>query len=267
MPKLDSAILTLNSIATRPQDNIAPVSRLLVTALYLLAVLSVPLQSPQILMWLAVYPVFLAEMTGQGFGRVFVKSLWVVPLLMLIGIFNPVYDTAAAFHIGNVTVSRGWVSLVSLMLRGLLCMQALLLLTGQVGVYGFCDALAKCRCPRILVTQLLFTYRYMLVVLQEAQSMDNARKSRGFGRRSYPIGLWGRMIGQLLVRSYERAMRIHRAMLSRGFDGVMPASSPETASPARNSVLYVIIWALVIAALRFVPLSQLVASVASNHLK
>lgn len=51
--------------------------------------------------------------------------------------------------------------------------------------------------------------------------MDNARRSRGYGKRSYSPRLWGIFIGQLLIRTVARAERIHRAMLSRGFDGTV----------------------------------------------
>lgn len=257
MPKLDNAILTLNRLARPTSGRMSAIASLAITVAYLAAVLSVPMQEPQIMVWLAIFPVIQAETDGIGFGRLFVQSLWVLPLVVLIGVFNPVYDTATAFYVGTHAVSRGWVSFVSLVLRGLLSMQALLLLTRSAGIYGVCDALRRCGCPKVLVVQLQFTYRYMLVMLEEAQGMDRARKARGFGRTSYPLKMWGRMVGQLLVRSYERAGRIHRAMLSRGFDGTIPV--PDTYRQQNRKAAawtYFIGWLSIIALLRFLPLSD-----------
>lgn len=195
-------------------------------------------------------------MSGIGFARVFGKSLWVLPLILLIGIFNPFIDTQTAFTIGGVAVSRGWVSFFSIMLRGLLAVQAVVILTMTAGFYDMCHAMRRFGCPKVLVTQLQFTYRYMVVVVEEAVGMDRARKARGFGRNSYPLRMWGRMVGQLLVRSYERATRIYRAMLSRGFDGTMPLSRPQHMSGL--SWVFMLIWVAVMLALRLINISQLI---------
>ncbi|MDD3108585.1 MAG: energy-coupling factor transporter transmembrane component T, partial [Alistipes sp.] len=102
----------------------------------------------------------------------------------------------------------------------------------------------------VLSTQLLFVYRYLFVLLQEALSMTRARDARSFGRRSYPLRVWGVMIGQLLIRTFERAERIHRAMLSRGFDGRIRSL---TIPPPwqRRDTLFLSVWGAVFVVLRF----------------
>lgn len=253
MPRLESALITLNS-ATRPAYTVVnAVAMLLVTAAYLVVVLTVPLSMPQRLVWLAAYPVVQSEMSGIGFGRVFLLSLWVLPLAVAIGIFNPLIETRTALTVCGVEVNEGWVSLLSIILRGLLSMQAAIIMTRSAGFYGICGALRRLGTPKVLVVQILFTYRYMEVVVSEALGMDRARKARGFGRGSYPLTMWGRMVGQLLVRSYERAGRIHRAMLARGFDGTLPTGrETETGKPNNlRSWIFVIIWIGIFAAIRF----------------
>ena len=86
--------------------------------------------------------------------------------------------------------------------------------------------------------------------------MDRARKARGFGRRNYPLRMWARMVGQLLVRSYERAARVHRAMLARGFDGTMPLS--HRTRMTRRSWCFIAAWTAVVFLLRFADISSLV---------
>lgn len=255
MSKLENALISLNSLSRPSVRRTSATAVLLVTLVYLVAVLSVPLYEPERIIWLAVYPVVQSEVSGIGFGRVFVRSLWVLPLIMLIGVFNPVLDTQTAFTVGSVAVSRGWVSFFSIALRGLMALQAVLLLAMTTGFYDMCGALRRIGCPRVLVTQLQFTYRYMAVIVEEALWMDRARKARGFGRDSYPLRMWGRMIGQLLLRSYERASRVHRAMLARGFDGTMPLSSPR--KMGAGQWLFVGGWTAVILFLRIVGLSSL----------
>lgn len=144
MPKLESALISLHALG-RPAagGRITATASLAVTLVYLVAVLSVPLYAPQRIVWLAVYPVVSAEMSGIGFGRVFVKSLWVLPLVALIGMFNPMIDTETAFTVSGVAVSRGWVSFTSIALRGMLAVQAVLVLTLSAGFFDMCDSMRR----------------------------------------------------------------------------------------------------------------------------
>ena len=246
--KLDRAIIALNGLGLEKDSQTAALPLLLVTLVYLICLLSVPLDSPDRIIWFAAYPVVQSEFSGLGYGRVFVKSLWILPLILLIAIFNPLFDTRGAVEIAGFSVSYGWLSFFSLLLRGLLAMQAVIILTLCTGFYDLCISLHKLGCPKILVTQLQFTYRYMLVMVREASDMDKARRSRGFGRKSYPLKLWGAMIGQLLIRSYERALRINNAMLSRGFNGIMPHN--HSIALRKGDWCFILIWIPILVLIR-----------------
>lgn len=259
MSKLESALISLNSLCKPVERHISAVSLFIVTICYLISVLSIPLSEPQNLIWFAVYPIILSEMSGIGFRKLFFKSLWVLPFIIVIGIFNPFIDTERAFNIGKIPVSCGWVSFFSIILRGLLSVQAVILLAKCSGFYDMCNAMRRLYFPQILITQIQFTYRYMMVITEEALGMDRARKARGFGRKTYPLSMWGRFVGQLLIRSYERALRIHRAMLSRGFNGTLPESSPSKMNNA--SLVFLIIWVILFVVLRFISISQFLSIV------
>lgn len=249
MSRLENVILSLHAMSRPVSSRVSSAALLVVTLVYLAAVLSVPLYAPQTIVWLAVYPVVQAEMSGIGFGKVFVKSLWILPVVALIGIFNPFIDTQTAFTVGHVAVSRGWVSFVSIMIRGMLAVQAVVILSGSAGFYDICASMRRLGCPRVLVTQLQFTFRYLIVIAEEALAMDRARKSRGFGRKSYPMRMWARMTGQLLLRSHERARRVNQAMLARGFNGTVPVSSMNRMDS--RSRVFLLLWSAVILSVRF----------------
>ena len=68
-----------------------------------------------------------------------------------------------------------------------------------------------------------FMLRYVNVVSDEMERMKVARQSRGFEAKG--IADWKiltQAAGALFIRSYERGERVHLAMLSRGYVGVMP---------------------------------------------
>lgn len=254
MSEIDKAYIEITAVARgRRQLSWAP-AMLIVTVIYLAAVLSIPLYSPQRLIWLAAYPIIASEITGAGFGRIFIKSLWILPLVAFIGIFDPFVDKAVAFTVHGVAVSRGWVSFFSILLRGLLSFQAVLILVSATGFIDIFNSLRKLGLPEVLTTQLMLTYRYISVILEEAIIMKRAREARGFGRKSYPLTMWGRFIGQLLLRSMNRAANIHRCMKARGFDGSLPTGN--RISWNKSCWLWLLVWTALIAALRFVDFSS-----------
>ena len=78
--------------------------------------------------------------------------------------------------------------------------------------------------PRVMTAIAGFTIRYVEVVLAELQRMRTARIARG----DDPRFLWQaraviRSAGTLLVRCFERGERVQLAMISRGWDGGIPA--------------------------------------------
>ncbi len=232
---------------------------LVVTLLYLICVLSVPIYQPQKLIWLAAYPIVASEIEGIGYGRIFLRSLWILPLVLFIGVFNPFIETEIAFRIGNVAINRGWLSFTSIIIRGLLSFQAVLILVGTTGFIDIFNSLRKIGCPALLTTQLLLTYRYISVIIDQIIIMKRAREARGYGRKSYPFKMWGQFIGQLLLLSMQRATWIHRAMDARGFDGTLPTGNAVKWS--KSSLLWLIAWCVIIICLRFIDFSTLI-----NHL-
>jgi len=90
------------------------------------------------------------------------------------------------------------------------------------GMHALCAGLAALGTPRVFTAQLLFLWRYAFVLGGEGARMATAREARG-GRGSPTLAVYGSLAGHLLLRAFERAERIHRAMLARGFDGEIRA--------------------------------------------
>ena len=100
---------------------------------------------------------------------------------------------------------------------------AVLLLAATTRLSDLLHALERFRVPGAFLMIVHFLYRYLFVLSEEAQHMRYAHRSRGAGR-GWPLR-WQAVaaaIAVLFVRSYARAERIHRAMLARGFAGVLP---------------------------------------------
>jgi len=125
---------------------------------------------------------------------------------------------------------RGIQGLGTLFARAILCLMLLILLTNTTRFVELLRGLRKLGCPRILVVNLSFLYRYFFVLTEEVLRMKQARDCRRVGRAPFrkELKILSSMLGTLLIRSFERAERMHSAMLSRGFSGDFPVAEART---------------------------------------
>jgi cobalt/nickel transport system permease protein len=93
-----------------------------------------------------------------------------------------------------------------------------LLSTTQIFSLG--HAMGQLHFPDKITHLFLFTFRYIHVIYQEYHRLINAMKMRGFVPRTnmHTYKSYAYLVGMLLVKSYDRAERIHKAMLCRGFN-------------------------------------------------
>ncbi|HET9516341.1 MAG TPA: cobalt ECF transporter T component CbiQ [Actinoplanes sp.] len=100
-----------------------------------------------------------------------------------------------------------------------------LLLAATTTMRDLIIGLDRLRCPQILTMIATFMLRYLDVLAGEARRMRVARLSRGddprflWQLRGFATGL-----GALFLRAFERGERVYLAMVSRGYDGRMPAA-------------------------------------------
>lgn len=83
-------------------------------------------------------------------------------------------------------------------------------------------ALTYVRAPLLLTEIIQFIYRYTMVLADEALRMKDAILCRG-GQRSLPAAAGA--VGILFARALQRAEGLHRAMLSRGYNGRLPEAT------------------------------------------
>lgn len=227
-------------------------AKLLATTVFLATMLSLPPGDLSELLLYALFPLGAAAMGRLDYGRICRRSLIAVPFVAFVGLFNVLCDRTPALRIGPLAVSGGWLSLVSLTVRAMLSVQALLVLIESTGFHRLCRSMQRLGLPALFTTQLLFVHRYLFVLTQEALALSRARDARSFGRASYPLRTWATLVGQLLIRTFERAERIDRSMRARGFTGRIPpqtgGNAPwrlrDTCFAAGWSLLFVLIRAL-----------------------
>lgn len=205
--------------ADSPVHRVDPRAKVVVTLLFIVAVVSFGKYQLLPMLPFLLFPVALASDAGVPGRWITTRLLAAAPFAVLVGAFNPLLDRAVVAHVGGLAVTGGWVSYGSIIARFLLTTAAALVLIATTSFAGVANALQRLGVPEVFATQLLFLYRYVFVLAEEALSMQRARDLRSFGRRGSGIRVFGRMLGGLLLRTYARAQRIYAAMLLRGFDG------------------------------------------------
>ena len=231
MGTIESALLNIGYLETlsyqqTPLHRLDPRVKLLTTLGFIVAVVSCGKYEISGLIPFIIYPVALVAVGNLPPAYLARKVLLAAPFALFIGIFNPLLDRATLVHLGPLAISGGWVSFASIMLRFTLTVSAALILIASTGFNAVCLALEKLGVPNSLVVQLLFLYRYLFVLADEAARLVRARALRSFQGRGLGFKVFSYLIGHLLLRTLGRAQRIHRAMLSRGFDGTIRLVRP-----------------------------------------
>lgn len=244
---------SLESLAAQPSALTALDARakLLVTLAFIVTVVSFERYAVAALLPLALFPLALAALGNIPLRLIGRSVLLAAPFAVLVGAFNPLFDTQVVVHVAGVGISGGWLSLVSILIRFLLTVSAALMLVAGTGFAPLCEGLRRLGVPQVLTTQLLLLHRYGSVLAGEAARMSLARELRANGR-ALPLKEWGALLGHLLLRALQRAQRIHQAMLARGFDGQLPAD--KTLAWQRRDTLFVLVCLLGFGLARWVDL-------------
>ena len=263
MDKLNSAQLELREMdelaaADSPVHRLNPLCKLLVTVFYIAAVVSFPKYDLSALVVMVLYPVLLFQAAGIPVGLCFHKLRIVLPLVCAVGLVNPFLDHTPLTQMGGFVITGGMVSMVTLMLKGVFSLMASFLLIATTSIDTLCAALRTLHVPDLLTTLLLLTYRYIGVMLEEVSIMTEAYSLRAPGQKGIHISAWGSFLGQLLLRSMDRAEALYHSMLLRGFRGEYYYA--EVPKCGVSSVVFTIVCCMAFLCARWVNLPVLLGS-------
>ncbi|MCR4399384.1 MAG: cobalt ECF transporter T component CbiQ [Syntrophomonadaceae bacterium] len=195
-----------------------PVVKLLTTLAFLGVVVSFGRYEIGPLLPLVFYPVVVLSAAEIPAVPLLKRVLWAAPLILGVGVLNPLLEHGQVL-VGGLALSRGWLTFLSLSLKSLLTVTAALLLIATTGMENVAAALRSLGVPRLFVLQLLLTYRYISVLGEEVERTLKAYALRAPGQHGVQRAAWGSMVGQLLLRTVDRAERVYQAMCLRGFAG------------------------------------------------
>ena len=204
-----------------------PRSKVIATSAFVIVVVSFPKYEILSLLPFFLYPILIGAFGDIPAGFIAKKVVAVSPFAVFVGIFNPIFDSSTVAIAPGFPISAGWVSFASILVKFALTISAALLLIATTSFPGICRGLRRLGLPVLFVSQLLFLYRYLFVLMEEAMRVVRARDMRSFGTRGTGVRVLVRIVGTLFLRTVERAERIYGAMLARGFRGELPSMRRE----------------------------------------
>ena len=165
---------------------------------------------------------FLVVMAKLPIKKVLYRLLLVNGLILFLWFVLPfTYNGQKLFAIGPFIATKEGILLagqITVKSNSILLSMIALLSTTQVFSLG--HAMGQLHFPDKITHLFLFTFRYIHVIYKEYHKLKNAMRVRGFVPRTnmHTYKSYAYLVGMLLIRSYDRAERIHKAMLCRGFN-------------------------------------------------
>lgn len=193
-----------------------PDSKMIVTIVYIVCVASLGRYDLARLSPFLFYPVVMVSLSELPAGMLLRRTAAALPFCLFAGISNLFFDRTVAGSLLGLPVTAGLLSMLMLVIRTLLCVCAVLILAGVTPFTAITDSLRRARFPELVVTLLEMVYRFSAVLIAEAAGMLTAFRLRSGGRKWPDLREFIPFIGQLFLRSADRAERIYHAMQCRG---------------------------------------------------
>lgn len=240
-------------------NKIHPLVKLIITILYIMTVVSFSKYDLVGLLGMTVYPIVLFVLGDMSLSDCFKRFRLVLPLICVVGIVNPFFDQSIIGEIGGIAVSGGVLSMITIIIKGLFTIIAVYLLIATTNIEQIAYALRIIHIPGIIVTVILLIYRYITVLIVEADNLNTSYSLRAPKQTGINCRVWGPFIGQLLLRSIDRAQIIYESMQLRGYSNALPVNMDIKFTG--RCFAYLILWSIYLLLFKLVPVFEIIGQI------
>lgn len=165
---------------------------------------------------------------------------WILPRMVIeapfvvLAVLLPFAEGGPRVDVAGLSLSVGGLYAAwGIVIKGTLGVAASLTFAATTPARALPLALTRLGVPATVTPIIVMMLRYTDLLSAEIRRMHIARLARGDSPRLlHQAGSIAKGVGALFLRSYERGERVHLAMASRGFTGVIP-EMPGVATAAR----------------------------------
>lgn len=156
----------------------------------------------------------------------FSEPLFIAAVVFLLKCFFSGKDTLFSAHIIGLKI----VGHQDGLMEGLLIGSRIIGAVSVVAVLGFATpftefmaGLSWFRVPKGFIEILMFAYRYIFVLFEDAQVIYIAQKNRlGYSTVKRGLSSFGTLAGSLTIKAFDHSQSTTVAMVQRGYDGNIP---------------------------------------------
>jgi len=197
--------------------------RIKIVVVFLFSVVVAVSNQLPVLMWALAPSLLIVLSAGVPTKELLRRLIPVNMLIIFLWLFLPfTFAGKVAFFIGPLAVTHeGVLYATRITIKSNAMMLMLIALVASTPIFTMGHAMHELGIPKKIVHLFFFTYRYIHVMHREYARLLNSMKIRGFRPKTslHTYKTFAYMVGMLLVRSFDRAQRVHNAMLCRGFKG------------------------------------------------
>jgi cobalt/nickel transport system permease protein len=197
--------------------------RVKIAVVFFFSILAAVAVRMHVLLWLLSLGILIVVLARVPLPELFRRLIPVNLLIAFLWLFLPfTFAGEPMFSVGALTVTReGVLYATRISIKSNAMMLMLIALVASTPIFTLGHAMHELGVPQKIVHLFFFTYRYIHVMHREYVRLVNSMKIRGFtpGNNLHTYRTISYMVGMLLVKSFDRAQRVHNAMLCRGFEG------------------------------------------------
>lgn len=169
----------------------------------------------------------------KGYLKRLMYPTYVAVVIVVIQMFTIGSHVVATVPVVSLPIYQEGISMGILIFARVLAASSVLnLLITVTTMETLLDSLAWFRVPSVMLDTTMLMYRYISVVSEEKARIYKAQESRCGYTKSVGVfrklGNYGTVAGMLLVKSFDRAIKVGDAMVSRGYTGTSSLFSYST---------------------------------------
>ena len=142
-------------------------------------------------------------------------------ILAVIILLPFISGSTPVLQLGWLTIKEeGFWQAVLISVRFFCILTLSIVLFGTAPFLSSIKAMRSLGIPRVIVDMTLLSYRYLEELGEMLATMQQAMRLRGFktkGLSQRTLSIFAQLTGSILIRSYDRSLRIYQAMILRGY--------------------------------------------------
>ena len=179
---------------------------------------------PLIVFGISVALVFYSRSNSKIYFKRLLYPIYIIFFVAIIQPFTNVSTVVAVLPVLNLPIYQAGINFALLIftrcLAAIAVLNLLILLTPMERIL---DSLRWFKIPSVIVDTMMLMFRYISLISDESARIRKAQESRlGYSKKvgvRKKIVNFGTLAGMLMARSFDRAIQVGDAMISRGYTG------------------------------------------------